>query len=93
MGVEARASAQRYAWPRVAERIEGVYETAVEVPEARSTSERAARRIGFVPANGRPPVPAQRLASLEPEPAAARRPRPDRAADRGRRRRRFSALA
>ena len=28
----ARESAQRYAWPRVAERIEGVYERAISVP-------------------------------------------------------------
>jgi phosphatidylinositol alpha-mannosyltransferase len=71
MGAEARASAQRYAWPLVAERIEGVYETAVDVPEPSSASERRARRIGFIPANGRPPVPAERLASLDPAPAAS----------------------
>ncbi len=70
MGAEARASAQRYAWPHVAERIEGVYETATQVPEADSSTVRAARRIGFVSANGRPPVPAERLPSLDPEPAA-----------------------
>ncbi len=69
MGTEARASAERYAWPRVAERIEGVYETAIEVPDAASATERAARRMGLVPTNGRPPVPAERLPSLEPEPA------------------------
>jgi phosphatidylinositol alpha-mannosyltransferase len=70
MSVEARASAERYAWPRVAERIEGVYEQAVDVPEPASAPERVARRAGLVPANGRPPVPARRLASLEPAPVA-----------------------
>ena len=71
MGTEARTSAARYAWPRVAERIEGVYEHAVSAPAARSAGERAARRIGFVPADGSPAVPAARLASLEPEPVVA----------------------
>jgi phosphatidylinositol alpha-mannosyltransferase len=70
MSVEARGSAERYAWPRVAERIEGVYEQALDVPEPVSTPERVARRAGFVPANGRPAVPARRLPSLEPAPAA-----------------------
>ncbi len=70
MGAEARASAVRYAWPHVAERIEGVYENAIEVPQTDSPTVRIARRAGLMPANGRPPVPAQRLASLEPAPAA-----------------------
>jgi phosphatidylinositol alpha-mannosyltransferase len=71
MSVEARTSAQRYAWPHVAERIEGVYEQALDTPDPVSAPERVARRVGFVPANGRSAVPARRLASLEPAPAAA----------------------
>jgi phosphatidylinositol alpha-mannosyltransferase len=69
MSAEARASAERYAWPSVAERIEGVYEQAIEVPEPVSGTERVVRRAGILPANGRPPVPAKRLPSLEPAPA------------------------
>ena len=69
MGEAARESAQRYAWPRVAAAVEGVYEQAVSVAEPASAAERASRRLGLESADGRPPVRARRLPSLDPAPA------------------------
>jgi phosphatidylinositol alpha-mannosyltransferase len=69
MGDAARASAQRYAWPRVAERVEGVYERALDQPEPASVAERVARRVGLAPADGSRPAPAVKLPSLDPAPA------------------------
>ena len=37
MGDAARESAERFAWPRVAARIERVYERAIDVSRCRST--------------------------------------------------------
>jgi phosphatidylinositol alpha-mannosyltransferase len=66
MGEAARVSAQRYAWPRVADRVTEIYERAIEAPEPRSTGERFAHWAGLRPADGLPPAPAQRLPSLDP---------------------------
>ncbi len=70
MGEAARRSAQRYAWPRVADRVLEVYERAIAVPDARS-GHRFARRVGLVPSSGGRPRPARRLPSLDPDPAPA----------------------
>jgi len=72
MGAAARESAQRYAWPRVAAGVEGVYRTALAARAPRTSTERAARRIGTRPADGGARVPARRLASLDPAPAGRR---------------------
>jgi phosphatidylinositol alpha-mannosyltransferase len=69
MGRAARQSAERYAWPHVADRITAVYERAIAVPEPSGALERAARWTGIKPADGLPPNPPQRLASLDPAPA------------------------
>jgi phosphatidyl-myo-inositol alpha-mannosyltransferase len=69
MGGAARESAQRYAWPRVAEQIERTYEDAQVRPAPASSRERLARRHGIVAADGGPRRPARRLKSLDPEPA------------------------
>ncbi len=69
MGRAARESAQRYAWPRVAEQIERTYEDAQVRPAPASSRERLARRHGIVAADGGPRRPARRLRSLDPEPA------------------------
>ncbi len=69
MGEAARQSADRYAWPRVADRVSAVYQRALEVPEPTTRLERAAHWAGIRPADGLPPSPAQRLPSLDPEPA------------------------
>ncbi|HSI80915.1 MAG TPA: glycosyltransferase [Solirubrobacterales bacterium] len=72
MGRAARESAKRYAWPRIAERVEDVYQQARYRPSAASSAERLARRAGLVPADGGPPRPARRLPSLDPAPPGAR---------------------
>jgi phosphatidylinositol alpha-mannosyltransferase len=69
MGRAARKSAERYAWPRVADRVTRVYERAIEVPEPRGALERTAHWAGVRPADGMPPRPPQRLPSLDPAPA------------------------
>ena len=66
MGEAARESAQRYAWPTVADRVEKVYEQAIEVPEPEGVAERVGHWAGLRPADGRPPRPPRRLPSLEP---------------------------
>jgi phosphatidylinositol alpha-mannosyltransferase len=69
MGAAARRSAQRYAWPRIADQVTTVYERAIAVPKPATTGERVARRAGLMRADGGPPAPARKLASLDPEPA------------------------
>jgi phosphatidylinositol alpha-mannosyltransferase len=66
MGEAARESAQRYAWPRVADRVTEVYERAIEAPAPSTAGERVAHWAGFRPADGSPPSPPRRLPSLDP---------------------------
>ena len=68
MGEAARRSAQRYAWPRVADQVTAVYERAIEVPRPASAGERVAHWAGLRPADGGPKRPAERLPSLDPAP-------------------------
>src|SRR5690606_33554336 len=42
MGEAARRSAERYAWPRVADQVTEVYERAIEAPRPAGAAERAA---------------------------------------------------
>jgi phosphatidylinositol alpha-mannosyltransferase len=69
MGEAARQSAERYAWPQVADRVMTVYERAIEVPKPAGSLERAAHWMGIRPADGLPPNPPRRLPSLDPAPA------------------------
>jgi phosphatidyl-myo-inositol alpha-mannosyltransferase len=69
MGEAARASAQRYAWPHVAEQVSEVYDDARRIPEPAGPVEHVARRTGFLPADGGPHRPPRRLPSLDPAPA------------------------
>jgi phosphatidylinositol alpha-mannosyltransferase len=71
MGEAARRSAQRYAWPRVADQVTAVYERAIEVPKPVTAGEKVARWAGFRPADGKPKRPAERLPSLDPPLARA----------------------
>jgi phosphatidylinositol alpha-mannosyltransferase len=71
MGEAARRSAQRYAWPRVADQVTGVYERAIEAPKPTTAGERVAHWTGLRPADGGPKRPAERLPSLDPPPAQA----------------------
>jgi phosphatidylinositol alpha-mannosyltransferase len=64
----AREKAHQYAWPHVAERVEAVYERALDVPEPANTVERTKRRLGLIPTDGGPHVRARRLPSLDPDP-------------------------
>ena len=75
MGEAARLSAQRYAWPRVADRVTEVYERAIEMPEPAGAAQRAARWAGIRRADGGlAPRPATALA--RPGACAARQPPP-----------------
>jgi phosphatidyl-myo-inositol alpha-mannosyltransferase len=71
MGTAARESAQRYAWPNVAAEVEEVYEQALRAPEPATRTERIVRVSGLAPIDGSRPAPAERLPSLDPEPARA----------------------
>ena len=71
MGEAARRSAQRYAWPRVADQVTEVYERAIALPRPSGAGERVAHWAGLRPADGGPHRPAQKLPSLDPAPARA----------------------
>ncbi|HEX3734796.1 MAG TPA: glycosyltransferase [Solirubrobacterales bacterium] len=71
MGEAARRSAQRYAWPRVADQVTEVYERAIEAPQPVSRGEKAAHWAGLRRAEGGPRHPARRLPSLDPAPMEA----------------------
>jgi phosphatidylinositol alpha-mannosyltransferase len=75
LGTAARASAERYAWPRVAEQVVEAYADARAVPEPATSAHRAAVRIGTRPADGGERAPARRLPSLEPSGESAGRRR------------------
>jgi phosphatidyl-myo-inositol alpha-mannosyltransferase len=71
MGEAGRRTAERYAWPRIAEEVTEVYERAIEpAPAPVSRSESTARRAGLVRIDGGPRRPAKRLPSLEPAPVS-----------------------
>jgi phosphatidylinositol alpha-mannosyltransferase len=73
MGKAGRSSAERYAWPHIAEEVTEVYERAAEpVPEALKGAETFARRSGVVRLEGGPWVPPKRWPSLEPTPLDGR---------------------
>jgi phosphatidylinositol alpha-mannosyltransferase len=69
MGEAARRSAQRYAWPHVADQVTEVYERAIEAPQPAGSAERFSHWAGLRPADGGPRRPAQKLPSLDPAPA------------------------
>lgn len=71
MGEAARKSAERYAWPRIADQVTSVYEQAIEVPRPEHAAERFSHWAGLRPADGGPRRPAERLPSLDPAPAQA----------------------
>jgi phosphatidyl-myo-inositol alpha-mannosyltransferase len=81
MGEAGRRSAERYAWPRIADEVKQVYDWVAEPTPApvagreparpvSGWAESAARRTGLVPLDGGPRRPAKRLPSLEPAPVA-----------------------
>jgi phosphatidyl-myo-inositol alpha-mannosyltransferase len=71
MGEAGRQSAERYAWPRVADEVKQIYEWVTEpAPVPSSQLEAAARRTGLMRIDRGPRRPAKRLPSLEPAPVA-----------------------
>ena len=66
MGEAARESAQRYAWPRVADQVTEVYERAMAAPRPVGAKQQLAHWAGLRPADGGPRQPAQKLPSLDP---------------------------
>ena len=73
MGEAGRRSAQRYAWPRIAERVTEIYERAIEPkPAPIWPPEEFARRTGLVRIDGGPREPAKRMPTLEPTPIDSR---------------------
>ncbi|HTU88204.1 MAG TPA: flippase-like domain-containing protein [Solirubrobacteraceae bacterium] len=66
MARAAALSAERFAWPRVAEQVMEAYEDAIAVPDPATAVQRVAVRIGARSADLKPHVPAQRIKSLEP---------------------------
>jgi phosphatidyl-myo-inositol alpha-mannosyltransferase len=74
LGDMARVSAERYAWPHVADEVVAAYEDALAVPQPQSARRRAAVRIGALPADGGVRAPARRLPTLEPAPAGVPHP-------------------
>lgn len=72
MGEAGRKSAERYAWPEIANEVTAVYEQAMRpVPAPVMGVEAAARRTGVVRIDGGGRRPAERLPSLEPELASS----------------------
>jgi phosphatidylinositol alpha-mannosyltransferase len=66
MAVEARAHAQRYAWPTVAREVLDAYSDAAAMPRAATARQRAGVFVGAIPANLAPrEPPVRRLPSLE----------------------------
>jgi phosphatidylinositol alpha-mannosyltransferase len=71
MGEAALESAERFAWPHVAERVEAVYEEVQHEPAPAGAPVRAARWVGVLPADGSQRAPARRLPSFDPTPPRA----------------------
>ncbi len=70
----AAANVERFAWPHVASHVMEAYEDAIATPKPATALERLAVRVGTRPADLQPRVAPQRLPSLQPRPAGARRP-------------------
>jgi phosphatidyl-myo-inositol alpha-mannosyltransferase len=75
MGEAARRSSERFAWPRVAEQVEEVYEEALDAEAPSGALDRITREAGLTPIAGGPRRPAARLPSLDPAPTGASPPR------------------
>jgi phosphatidylinositol alpha-mannosyltransferase len=76
LAAAALDSAKRYAWPRVAAEVLKAYEDAIAVGEAEGIVQRAAIRVGALPADLQPRRPARRLPSIEPPAPRERAKRP-----------------
>ncbi len=72
MARAAASDVERFAWPHVAREVMEAYEDAIATPQAASSLARAAVRVGARPADLKPHVRPQRLASLQPKPQPRR---------------------
>lgn len=72
MAEQARARAQRFAWPQVAAEVVQSYEQAISVAEPQRRAQRFAVRSGLASADLLPKIPPRRLPSLEPAPRRSR---------------------
>src|SRR3954454_13432997 len=61
----AAKTAERYAWPHIAEVVVQAYEDAIAAPEPVGAVQKAKVRVGLAPADGKPRMGAHRLPSLE----------------------------
>jgi phosphatidyl-myo-inositol alpha-mannosyltransferase len=68
LGEAARQSAERYTWPRIAGQVLEAYGDARAVTQPESAARRVAIKVGALPADNLPRVPARRLPSLDPMP-------------------------
>ncbi len=68
LGAAAGESAARYTWPRIAEQVVAAYGDAIAVTQPESAPRRVAIKVGALPADNLPRVPARRLPSLDPAP-------------------------
>jgi phosphatidyl-myo-inositol alpha-mannosyltransferase len=73
MASAAAASAERFAWPRIAAEVLESYEEAIATPAPEGALQRAAVRIGARAVDLKPRVRARRLPSLEPSLAGPRK--------------------
>jgi phosphatidyl-myo-inositol alpha-mannosyltransferase len=71
MAADARTRAERFAWPHIAAEVLDCYEQAQAVGRPATRAARFGVRLGLVPADLLPRIPAQRLPSLEAPRAAA----------------------
>jgi len=71
LAAQAAVTVERFAWERVAEQVMEAYTDAIASPQPQPGWPRAAVRLGFAPADLKPPVPATRLPTLEYEHAAS----------------------
>jgi phosphatidylinositol alpha-mannosyltransferase len=71
----ARAAAyhvERFAWPRVAEQVQGAYQDAIATPAPEGIVNRAAVAVGWRAADLKPHIPARHLPSLHERPLVRR---------------------
>jgi phosphatidyl-myo-inositol alpha-mannosyltransferase len=71
LAAAARLRAERFAWPHVAAEVLDCYEQALAVGRPATRAARVGVRLGLVPADLQPRIPAQRLPSLETAPGAS----------------------
>jgi phosphatidyl-myo-inositol alpha-mannosyltransferase len=71
LSAAARLRAERFAWPHVAAEALDCYEQALSVGRPATRATRVGVRVGLVPADLLPRVPAQRLPSLEAPPSTS----------------------